>query len=69
MPETEYQQAFRVVREALSGKCRSDIGEVTLATQIVDALVVAEFVAPSEGWIGSLGAVPPPEYNDGTADA
>lgn len=69
MAETEYQHAFRVIRETLRGRCRSDIGEVTLATQIVDALVMAEFVAPGEGWIGSLGAVPPPEHIDGTDDA
>ena len=68
----DYGRAFMVVREAVRGRCRSDIGEVTLAAQIVDALVAAEIVAPGEVTPHPLGAYPPsvvwgpvePELND-----
>ena len=45
----EYERALKVIREAVRGRCRSDIGEVTLATQIADALAAAEIVPPPQG--------------------
>jgi hypothetical protein len=45
MPESStYRTALDVVREAVRGQCRSDVGEVTLAAQIVEASVAAKVI-------------------------
>jgi hypothetical protein len=42
---SDYRTALDVVREAVRDQCRSDIGEVTFAAQIVEALVAAGVIA------------------------